>query len=208
VQQTNPFTFDKHQFNLAKSTGKVVDVDLVEEAVPDEIEMTERRGARKKARASTTRNRRGTASTQHQASRPLAIKARRCDSVASSAASARVRSSHNPDLSSITLRVWLDGFPRGSCPTTLEACITNDELINFINKAWGWCFDGKVFSFATASFPWLTADANILIRPGLEDSFRKMVVEIHNAPVWEEKGDEGTCEVKIMVYLQDANDQG
>lgn len=198
IRQVNPYKYDKHQHQLATTTGKAVNTEVVEEAVQDEIDSVQRSTARKKARTSSASTRgRGKANRSAAKQRD---KGRRSSSIVSSAAPEA--DAHDP--ASVTLRVWLDGFPGGSAPTTLEDCDSLDKLIDFILKSWGWNFAGGTLSYAIVSFPWLDDTGNILVRKGLEDSFRQMVSEIESAPIWADKGNQERCEVNVTVFLRQA----
>lgn len=198
IQQLNPFKFEKHQHYMTKS-GRRVTAQKIEKAVQEEIDKKERQPAKKKARVSTPDI--SPSKIALSPSKRISVGSRLSGS-ALSVASGRLVDHAEPDPARTTLRIWLDGFQGGSTPTTLKDCADLDSLLDFILKSWKWRFGGQRFSYAIASFPWLTHEANILIRHGLADSFQKMVLEIDNSPVWVEEGDKAQCEVKIMVYLE------
>ncbi|KAL2424109.1 hypothetical protein ABEF95_002972 [Exophiala dermatitidis] len=196
VQQTHPFTYDKHQHVLAAKTGKPVDVGIVEEAVQQEKETTPRQPVQKKARKSTVSPKRAPVPS---------VETTKLEKVSSSKvkpASTELSTSGEYDPARTTLRVWLDGFANASVPTTFKDCDSLDKLIQVIVDFWGWCFEGKVFHYAIVSFPWLTGRENLLIRPGLQDSFRKMVSEVESFPGWASADGNAMCEVEITVYLK------
>ncbi|EHY54532.1 hypothetical protein HRR83_004346 [Exophiala dermatitidis] len=196
VQQTHPFTYEKHQHVLAAKTGKPVDVGIVEEAVQQEKEIIPQQPVQKKARKSTVSPKRAPV---------LNVEATKLEKVSSSKvkpASTELRTTGEYNPARTTLRVWLNGFANASVPTTLKDCDSLDKLIQFIVDSWEWCFEGKVFHYAIISFPWLTGRENLLIRPGLQDSFRKMVSEVESFPGWATADGNTMCEVEIMVYLQ------
>ncbi|EXJ85391.1 hypothetical protein A1O1_05755 [Capronia coronata CBS 617.96] len=199
IQQTRPFKFEKHQHNLVQSGGKDVKVETIEEAVQHDIADTPERPARKRARRSTTGSEKVTTMSSKIRKRRRSVSFDDCS------ASTKLCGTTQSDHARTTLRVWLDGFPGASTPTTLRDCDDLDKLITFVLKSWEWSFNGRVFHYAIASFPWMSTDSNILIRPGLEDSFRKMLCEIENSPVWADQGLQATCEVKITVYLHTPN---
>ncbi|KAI1610332.1 hypothetical protein EDD36DRAFT_467401 [Exophiala viscosa] len=197
INQVMPYKYDKHQHHLTRAIGKTADADLIEEAVQDEIESSQRRSTRKKPRisaGSTKSNSKNPSSKQSNNQR------RGSPSAASSARSEKVILV-GPDLAKVTLKIWLDGFLAGAIPTTLEDCDSLEALMDFITTSWGWAFNGASFHHAIISFPWLTQDANILLRPELKHTFENMMNEVEIAPVWAEKGEKATCEIKILVYL-------
>ncbi|EXJ79597.1 hypothetical protein A1O3_07876 [Capronia epimyces CBS 606.96] len=198
IQQTYPFKFEKYRHNLVKSIGKSVEVQTIEEAVQHEIGDTPPQSARKKARLSATASERTSTSI---AKRGQSYRCRSA-SVEIGGSLTKLIGSSGYDPTRTTLRVWLEGFPGASTPTTLKDCDNVEKLMDFIISSWEWSFNARAFHYAIVTFPRLTADSNILIRPGMTDSFRKMVDEIENSPVWAEEGAKATCEVKITVYLQ------
>lgn len=138
IQQTHPFKFEKHQHNLAKSKGTDVEVEAVEQAV--QRELTPQQPVSKRARKTTT--------TPNAKSGEL----RRSVSLGNGGASGQLMLSESK-AARTTLRIWLEGFPSASAPTTLEDCDNVDSLVDFIVQSWEWSFDGKAFHYAIASFP-------------------------------------------------------
>lgn len=201
INQVMPYKYDKHQHHLTTRTGKAADAELVEEAVQDEIETTQRRSARKKPRTSVGST---TCSSKTRSSKQGNKQRRRSTSAASSTTTEKVVIAR-PDLAKVTLRVWLENFQGAAIPTTLKECNTLEKLMDFITTSWGWNFSGASFHHAIISFPWLSQNANILLRPELKHTFEKMMDEVENAPVWTEKGEKATCEIKIVVYLKAPN---
>ncbi|KIV80733.1 hypothetical protein PV11_08216 [Exophiala sideris] len=197
INQVLPYKYDKHQHQLTKTIGKTADADLIEEAVQDEIESTQRRSARKRPRTSAGSTK---SNSKVPSSRRGNRQRRRSPSAASSVASEKLTPAR-PNLAKVTLRIWLENFTAASIPTTLKDCDSLETLINFITTSWGWAFNGASFHHAIISFPWLSQNANILLRPELKHTFEKMINEVENAPVWGEKGEDATCEIKIVVYL-------
>ncbi|KIW44526.1 uncharacterized protein PV06_02987 [Exophiala oligosperma] len=197
VQQTNPYKFDKYQHTISRKSGHSADSEDVEEAVYEEIEMTQTRlSSKNKSKASTAANKRKLNATPSKKNG----KRRRFSSNASVTAEDNQVNSFDP--ARVTLKVWLDGFPAAGAPTTLFACGDVEGLFDFIVKSWGWSFEGARIRYAIISFPWLSEESNILLRPGLRESFTKMVSEVEKAECWKSGGDEASCEIKITVYLQ------
>jgi hypothetical protein len=195
IQQTHPYKFDRIQHDLMKSSGTVALADEVEDVIQEEIQSTQKPNPRKKARLSTGSSKSHNAkATTSKSQKP---KRRRSGSLLSIASSAP-----SPEFERTTLQIWLDGFKDAAAPISLSKVDDVDQLIEFINEIWGWKFEGQRFSYAIASFPWLSDGSNILIRSGMKDSFQKLMQQVKAAPVWAEGGDGAICEVKIMVYVQ------
>lgn len=195
IQQTHPYKFDKIQHDLTKSTGTIALANEVEDVIQEEIQSTQKQNARKKAKlsigSSKSPNAKATTSKSQKSKR------RRSGSLSSIAAS-----DASPNLERTTLQIWLDGFKDAAAPIPLSRVNDVDQLIKVILQNWEWKFEGQKFSYAVASFPWLSDGSNILIRSGMKDSFQKLMQEVKAAPVWAGGGDEVICEVKIMVYVQ------
>ncbi|KAL6244636.1 hypothetical protein RBB50_008164 [Rhinocladiella similis] len=200
VQQTNPYKFDKYKHTISSKTGHSADSEDVEDAVYEEIEMTQTRlsSKKKQSRASTAGNKR------KPKARPLKQNSKRRRFTSSASVTAEDSKVSTFDPGRVTLKVWLDGFPAAGAPTTLLASGDVDSLFDFIVKSWGWSFDGASIRYAVISFPWLSEESNILLRPGLRESFTKMVSEIEKADCWKSGEDEASCEIKITVFLQSA----
>ena len=77
-----------------------------------------------------------------------------------------------------------------------------DNLIALLIESWEWKYKPASFSYAIASFPWLDDKSNILLRPGLSDSFENMVREAESASAWGEKGCKAIWQVDITVYVE------
>lgn len=194
IQQEHPYKYEKIQYDLAKSTGTAAPVDEVEDAVQEEIGSTQKQSARRKER------------------RPLGgSKGRKVNAVVSKSQKQRRRSvsllsttssAASPDFERTTLQIWLDGFNGGATPIPLSKVVGIDHLIELMVQNWEWKFEGQSFSYAIASFPWLSHDSNIVIRNGMKDSFQKLLDEVKAAPMWAQGGGEVRCEVKIRVYVQ------
>ncbi|ETI28512.1 hypothetical protein G647_00962 [Cladophialophora carrionii CBS 160.54] len=199
LQQTNPFKFEKHK-HIAQKTGQQTSTKKIENKVQQEIEGSQKEPAKKKARVSSgnsTKNK-AKASASHNQS---ATNARRSSSILSTAVSPEANSDYDFDPVKSILRVRLDGFAGAAAPVSLVQCDGLDKLMDFIIASWGWRFNGDRFSYAVASFPWLSDQSNILLRPGMEASFQLMMAEIERAPVWTE-GHCTSCEVDVTVYVQ------
>jgi len=191
IQQEHPYKYDKVQYALEQSTGNAAPVEEVEDAVQEKIESSQKQSGRGNGRRSTGSNksRKGNSVVSKGRRRSVSLL-----STTSSAAS--------PDFERTTLQIWLDGFSGGAAPVALSKVFGVDHLIDFIIQNWEWKFEGQSFSYAIASFPWLSPNSNIVIRNGMKDSFQKLLDEVKAAPMWAQGGGEVRCEVKIMVYVQ------
>ncbi|KIX97033.1 uncharacterized protein Z520_07147 [Fonsecaea multimorphosa CBS 102226] len=197
LQQTNPYKFDKHRHQLSRKTGRAANSKKVEKAVKEEIDVTGKQLTTKKLRVSS-----GDSAKALTLMKQAPDNRNRSKSVCSVTPSPEIYPGNVFDLARTTLRVRLDGFPGGAATLiTLGECEDNDKLIDFILKSWEWKFKGAGFSHAVVSFPWLSKQSNILLRPGLTESFQGMVTEIENAPVWTEGG-HARCDIEVTVYLQ------
>ncbi|KEF58150.1 uncharacterized protein A1O9_06074 [Exophiala aquamarina CBS 119918] len=194
IQQEHPYKYDKIRYDLAKSSGSAAPVDKVEDAVQENVESTQKQNARTKERRSIGSGKGRKANTVTPRSEKQRRRSVSLLSITSSAAS--------PNFERTTLQIWLDGFSRGAAPVPLSKVVGADHLVELIIQNWGWKFEGQSFSYAIASFPWLSHDSNIVIRSGMTDSFQKMLDEVKAAPVWAQGGGEVRCEVKITVYVQ------
>jgi hypothetical protein len=199
LQQTNPFKFDKHK-HLAQKTGQHTNTKKIENEVQQEIEGSQKQPVKKKARVS------GGSATKNKSSASVSrshstSKARPPSSVPFATASPEADNNDDFDPARTVLRVRLDGFAGAAAPIPLIQCDGIDKLMDFIVDSWEWSFNGKLFSYAVASFSWLSDKSNILLRPGMEASFQLMVSEIEHAPVWRE-GHHAKCEVDVTVYVQ------
>lgn len=211
LQQTVPFKFEKHQHSMTKKTGKNVNTENVEMAVKEEMGEAPTQPAKKKARtagnnAATSVKLKDEPDSSHEqgSSRNRSLSsAVSIDGLGTSLPAPTQRF----DPTRAILRVRLNNFAGGAAtPITLSECDDNGKLMNFINETvdftqtWEFSFSGKKFAYAIASFPWLTEASNILLRPGLAESFSAMVTEIENAPIWTE-GDHIRCHVEVTIYV-------
>ncbi|EXJ64568.1 hypothetical protein A1O7_00905 [Cladophialophora yegresii CBS 114405] len=199
VQQTNPFKFDKHK-HIAQKTGQQINTKKIENKVKQEIEGTQKEPVKKRARVSSgssTKNKAKASASRDQS----ASKARRSSSILSTTVSPEASSDHDFDPARTILRVRLDGFADAAAPIPLIQCDGLDKLMDFIIDSWRWRFNGDRFSYAIASFPWLSDKSNILLRPGMDASFQLMMTEIEHAPMWTE-GYRTSCFVDVTVYVQ------
>lgn len=196
LQQVHPYKYEKHEHNMMTKSGKEANTDKVEKAVQNEICGTRRQRIKMtKAESNNANPGQVTRSARKKSSKI----SRRSSLVASSTTSTTLP--YEADLSRASLRIWLDGFSGASTAIMLKECSGLGKLMEFILKSWEWKFNFREFSYAIASFPWLSSDSNVLIRPGLTESFQKIVSEIENSPVWAD-GDKAQCEVKVVVFLQ------
>ncbi|KAH0841155.1 hypothetical protein AYO21_11796 [Fonsecaea monophora] len=180
VKQTNPYKFDKYKYQLSVKTGHEASSKKVENAIREAIRVNEKQPITKLP----TTERKITGKRRRASSPPAGIDL-----------------DNTFDPARTTLRVRLDGFQGGAAtPITLSECNNNDRLIEFIHKSWEWKFQGLDFSHAIVSFPWLSNRSTILLRPGLDESFEHMMVEIQNAPIWRD-GAQGRCDVEVTVHL-------
>ncbi|KIW90344.1 uncharacterized protein Z519_08988 [Cladophialophora bantiana CBS 173.52] len=201
LQQTKPDKFDKHRYNLSRKTGHEANPKKVEKAIQDEIGVREHKQTKKKPRGSSRNSTKSKAKTSTPREQ-TADKRRLSNSAGSVSPSPETDSEHVFDPARTTLRVCLDGFHGGAAiPIPLNECDSNDKRVDSILKFWGWKFTGTGFSYAIVSFPWLTEQSNILLRPGLPESFKGMRAEIENAPIRAE-GRHERCDVQVTVYQQ------
>ncbi|KAK5063190.1 hypothetical protein LTR84_005267 [Exophiala bonariae] len=200
IQQTHPYQFERIQYNLEKATGVAANSEDIEEMIdstPKQKPKARRSSGRRPGGNKADKANKKSKSKREQTGEP---KRGRSDSLIS------VTSSVRPIdvLEKTTIQIWLDGFPHGAAPVGLSKVENIDQLIDRMIDNWDWKFEGKVFSHAIASFPWLSKESNILIRPGMTDSFLKLVGEVKTAPTWTETAEdkEKSCEVKVTVFLQ------
>lgn len=206
LRQTHPFKYDKHQHNMTVKTGKIANTKNVEKAIKEEIEETPLQPAKKKVR--TAGNKVATLAKTKAEPDSLHEQESSKNERLSPAVSIDAFDTSPPateqqfDPSRAILRVRLNDFAGGAAtPIALSDCDNNSKLINFINKTWEFSFGDRKFAYAIASFPWLTEASNILLRPGLAESFSGMVAEIENAPMWTE-GNHARCHVEVTIYVQ------
>ena len=186
LKQTNPFKYDKHE-HKAKRAGKGATTKKIETAVQKEIGIAQQ-PPEKKAR--------------HSSSTSAWSKSTKSNAKAARASS--VESDNGFDPSRVVLRVRLDGFDGGAAPVTLIKCSDIDLLMKFMTDSWAWKFGQDSFSHAVVSFPWLSNKFNIILRPGMADSFDCMVELVKESPTWEDD-EEKSCQVDVTVFLQRSN---
>ncbi|RVX67947.1 hypothetical protein B0A52_08552 [Exophiala mesophila] len=215
LQQLKPFQFDKVQHNL-NTKGQVVDDQKMEEIVQQSLEKD------RQTRSTGKRSRRLSSEQGPEVKGPeeervqeivkveagdAADKRRKVDnqqrarSVSSTTLSCSEFLNDPSRRERTTLKVWLDGFNGGAAPFPLNQCQEVGAFVDRIIKAWDWQFNGAKFSYAIATFPWLTEDANIVIRTGMTESLQNLMDEVDRAPVWAE-GKQARCEVKVTVYVE------
>lgn len=216
LQQLNPFQFDKIQHNL-NTKGHVVNNQEMEEIVQQTLE-----GKHRQTRSTEKRTRQLSPEEGEKPKEAEETKVQGFFKADASSAPTKRRKMANQQrsgsvLSSVlsfseflgeasrrertTLKIWLEGFKGGSVPIPLKDCQDVGGFVDRIIKAWDWQFDGARFSYAIATFPWLTEDANIVIRSGMEDSFQSLMDEVERAPMWAEEN-KARCEVKVTVYVE------
>lgn len=200
IQQTHPYQFEKIQYNLEKATGVAALSEDVEDAIQEVIDSSPKAKPkpRRKGKQLTGGHKAGNAKTKK--GKNVEPRRGRSGSMLSETSSVAL-----PDiLERTTLQIWLDGFSCAAAPVSLSKVKDVDQLMDRMIDNWEWKFEGKVFSHAIASFPWLSKESNILIRPGMTDSFLKLMREVMVAPVWaEQAGDqEKSCDVKVVMFLQ------
>ncbi|KAJ9608962.1 hypothetical protein H2200_006733 [Cladophialophora chaetospira] len=161
VQQTNPYKFDKHNFQ-AQKTGRVMTTKKLEKEVKQEVEGTERFVSR-----------------------------------APSPEAEENRSIFDPGKAAFKVR--LDGFRGAATAISFKQCDHVGKLMDFIKESWEWKYNGASFSHAIVSFSWLPAESELLLRPGSETSFERVVIEAERAPMWAE---DGRCDIDVTVYVQ------
>ncbi|KIV88471.1 hypothetical protein PV10_08154 [Exophiala mesophila] len=215
LQQLKPFQFDKVQHNL-NTKGQVVDDRKMEEIMEQSLEKD------RQTRSTGKRSRRLSSEQGPEVKGPeegkaqgvvkidagdTADKRRKVDNQqrARSVSSTTLSCSELLDDPSrrdrTVLKVWLDGFSGGAAPFPLNQCQEVGTFVDRIIKAWDWQFNGAKFSYAIATFPWLTEDANIVIRTGMTESLQNLMDEVDRAPVWAE-GKQARCEVKVTIYVE------
>ncbi|RMD44739.1 hypothetical protein DV735_g279, partial [Chaetothyriales sp. CBS 134920] len=90
------------------------------------------------------------------------------------------------------------GNDEDAAPVPLAKCGTLELLMAFVNSHWG-SYKGATFDAVRCRLPWKQENQQILIRKGWKESFKIMMREIQEAPMWEKGADK--LEMKLVVTL-------
>ena len=197
LAQQQPYKAEKVRYDMSKKNGglKVDDSD-----VEYELLSTQRKVARSSNKIKTKATAKPAKAKKGRASNGRFSSVDTMGSPSITTSSAATPDIKEPVEDKTTLNIWHKGDVGGPNAINLAEVPTITALFDHIDGTWGRVKGGKTTRIE-CMLPWKEDDKNLLvIYPGWDTSFRRLLELIHNAPVWRKKG-KNELEVKLVATL-------